>query len=147
MKRLLLAIFILTSCSTPLPKRKPSSKELKPQTWFEALNSPKKLFIKDDSHEFLEEFNGLQVRLIQSSFEAHSSLAPKFIDLKYDLLECPDIDGFHEVIKINHRENQYDAAQVQFTNLRLGGCGLNIRLKRPFLDHPSIFSAYTEENE
>jgi len=142
----LLPLLLLISCATSLPKLVIKKKDLNNLNWYKAQNTKKKLFIMSADHAFLKHLSGSEVKLRESSFTTIEGVMPKVIKLKYDLLDCPTAEGFQDVLLDHIDQTQYKVGDIQFTNLKLAGCGFTIFLKSNFFDRPSIFGALKTDN-
>lgn len=142
MKHLLL-LTLLTSCSNylpKLPKKTVTYSDLKKISWYKAQSTPHQIFVMTKEHDFLKKFNGSEIRLRESSFNSHEGVRPKVIELKYDFLDCPSYSqGFNKDLLETIGDTEYKLGEIQFTNLKLAGCGFSIILKSNFFDRDSIF--------
>jgi hypothetical protein len=123
-----------------LPKKGVEYKDLKKVSWFKAQKTSNQIFVMTKDHDFLKKFNGAEIRLRESSFNSYQGVRPQVVELKYDFLDCPShIRGFNEDLLEVINDTEYKIGEIQFTNLRLAGCGFSILLKSNFFDRDSIF--------
>ncbi|EQC43162.1 hypothetical protein [Bacteriovorax sp. DB6_IX] len=137
--RIFILILLLSSCAT-MTKEEISESQLKRVTWDFARNAKVKLYITDKEHDFLKPLYKQDVLLRESSFDSTQAIQPDEIVLKYDLTDCPQAKGFNKTLVIHQGGEIYDIGSIQFTNLKMAGCGLAITLKSHYSGLNSIFS-------
>lgn len=113
------------------------AKELIYLTW-EQTSFEKSVMYIADSDELSDDFDGIKVKLANSSFDHTMSYAPKYLTFDYELERCPQTKSFeNEIIFKNLREAvTIGRLKYWYTNKK---CKLFVTLKTPFIDTKSIF--------
>ncbi|EQC46127.1 hypothetical protein [Bacteriovorax sp. Seq25_V] len=110
--------------------------ELEAISWQDTTIEKKGMFV-GDSEVLPDEFDGIAVKLANSSFDHTMSYAPKYLTFDYELTSCPEITSFESKLFSDVKKISTHIGKVKYVKVK-ETCKLFVTIKSPYTDFKSF---------
>lgn len=119
-----------------------NANEIKSLTWEETTTNKTQMYLSDGP-ELSDEFDGIKVKLVNSTFDHTMSYAPKYLTFDYELESCPKNENFEHELTYKKKSGPVEIGKLKYWSANKS-CKIFITLKTPFIGTPSIIYSLKE---
>lgn len=106
-------------------------------SWEDTTTTKEQLFI-GDSEVLSEDFDSINVKIVNSTYDHTMSYAPKFLTFDYELERCPVTQSFERELTYKKKDGLVNIGSLKYW-YSSSKCKIFITLKTPYINTKSIF--------